>query len=594
MLLKKNITHPALKTSPLIILGATAILVVVVLVLAIQNIQRERRHMVQVLSTKGAALIRAVEAGTRTGMKGLMWGGRQVQRLLEETAQLPDVRYVAVIQPDGTIAAHSDADQLGRPFRDKELVQQLGADFEENHAVLTTDSGDRVFEVQRPFKPLLRMGPMRHMMDRSIGGNMGPGGGRTKEWLNPRHPQPLFIIAGLEMAPFEAVIERQLRNTIVLSVLLLLLGFAGFVAMFWMQSYRTARRSLQDTSAFADEVVAHLPVGLIATDPQGRIAFFNAAAEKIIGVSQPGALGKMPEKVLPHGVVALFNSIDPSQCVREGEMVWDLGDRQAVPVSASATCIVNELGHLVGHVVMLRDLSEVRRLREEIQRQEKLAALGGMAAGVAHEIRNPLSSIKGMATYLADKFCSDGEDRQAAIVMVHEVDRLNRVISELLEFARPSDATLKPVDLPELLQHSLRLIQQDADAKAIQVDLDIQISEPEAVIDPDRISQCLLNLYLNAIAAMPDGGRLSVVCGDDASGQLAISVGDTGKGIDDAHRSEIFNPYFTTKTSGTGLGLAIVHKIIEAHHGHIGVKSSPDGTTFTIHLPRHLKGGDHE
>jgi two-component system sensor histidine kinase HydH len=594
MLLKKSIIQPGLRTSPWIILGTVAILVAVVLILAVLNIQRERRHMTQVLTTKGAALIRAVEAGTRTGMKGLMWGGRHVQRLLEETAQLPDVRYVAVIRLDGTILAHSDAGQLGKTFRDPSFVQQLGPDFQENHMVLTLDNGDRVFEVHRYFKPMVRAALKRHMMGPPGRGNGGPGGdGMTRDWFNPQRPQRMLIVAGLELAPFEESIQRRLRNTIVLSVLLLLLGFAGFVAMFWMQSYRTARRSLQDTSVFANEVVAHLPVGLIATDPQGRIAFFNAAAEQIIGAPRHSAIGKMPEKVLPKRVVELLTLLDQSQIVREEEMVWDLGDRRAVPVSVSANRIVNELDHLVGHVVMVRDLSEVQRLRQEIQRQEKLAALGGLAAGVAHEIRNPLSSIKGMATYLANRFCSNGGDRQAADVMVQEVDRLNRVISELLEFARPSDITIQTVDLPQLLQHSLRLIQQDADANDIQVELNIQTAMPKADIDPDRISQCLLNLYLNAIAAMPDGGRLEVVCRKEASGDLVISVGDSGGGIDDDRLSEIFNPYFTTKSTGTGLGLAIVHKIVEAHQGRIGVQSTPNGTTFSLHLPPNPTGGEH-
>ena len=178
MLFKKDIIRPGLKTSPWIILGAAAILVVVVLVLAIQNIQRGRRQTTQVLTVKGTALIRAVEAGTRTGMRGLMWGGRQVQRLLQETAQLPDVRYVTVIQRDGTIVAHSDPEQVGQLFRDKELVQHLGPDFQENHAVLTLDNDDRVFEVHRHFQPLVRLEMMhrenRRMMGRLGHGPMGP------------------------------------------------------------------------------------------------------------------------------------------------------------------------------------------------------------------------------------------------------------------------------------------------------------------------------------------------------------------------------------------------------------------------------------
>lgn len=588
MFSNKEAIHPGLKTSPWIILGATAILVAVVLILSVQNIRREKRHMNQVLSAKGAALIRAVEAGARTGMRGWMWGGQQVQQLLEETGRLPDVRYVAVIKPDGVILAHSDLSRLGQPFREKGRLIHIGPELQENHELVTLAGGEKVFEVHRWFRPVISRRPkhsdrMHHMMGRmgrpDVMPKQAPG---QRDWFDPTRPPPLYIIAGFDVTPFEEAIGGQLRNTIVLSALLLLLGFAGLVSLFWMQSYRAARRSLRDTSAFAREVVAHLPVGMIATDADGRIAFFNAVAEEIFGLPQGSVLGKMPEAVMPAGMEKL---LDQGHALRDEEMAFDFGEKQGIPVSVSTTRIVNELDQMVGQVLILRDLTEVRRLQETVRRQEKLAALGGMAAGVAHEIRNPLSSIKGMATYLAGKIGPQDEDRQAAEVMVQEVDRLNRVISELLDFARPSDITPQLVDLGELLRHSLELIRQDASAKAIEIELNIQVPECRVSIDPDRFSQCLLNLYLNAMEAMPDGGRLSVGCSRNGAGEAVVTVSDTGPGIPQDRLGEIFDPYFTTKASGTGLGLAIVHKIVEGHQGRISVESTPDGSAFTLTLP---------
>lgn len=591
MRLKAVPFRSGITASPWIVLGAAAILVVVVVVMAFQNVQREKRHMTQVLSTKGAALIRAVEAGTRTGMMGLMWGGRQVQRLLEETAQLPDVRYVAVIQPDGTVLAHSDAERVGRPFRlgDGKWLN-LGPDLQENFEILTPDSGARVFEIHRHFRPMVRSGPMHREHMQSMMGRRGRGMMTAQEdWFDPQKSRPLFIVAGLEMVPFEEAIQRQLHQTVVLSVLLLLLGFAGFVALFWMQNYRVAQRTLQDTSVFAKEVVAHLPVGLIATDSQGRIAFFNTSAEEISGISKSSALGQLPDRVMPPGACGLNVLLKQGRTVREQEIVCSFGEKQNLPVSVSATRIVNELDQLVGHVLIIRDLGEVRRLQEEIRRQEKLAAVGGMAAGVAHEIRNPLSSIKGLATYLAGKFGPESEDRDAARVMVQEVDRLNRVISDLLEFARPSDITPRAMDVGELLRHSLQLIRQDAAAKEVQIKLNVQGGPCRALVDPDRFSQCLLNLYLNAIQAMPHGGRLTIGCAQEESGGIKLEISDTGKGIPEKHLAEIFNPYFTTKPDGTGLGLAIVHKIVDGHGGRIAVQSGSDGTAFTLYLRNRSK-----
>jgi two-component system sensor histidine kinase HydH len=171
-------------------------------------------------------------------------------------------------------------------------------------------------------------------------------------------------------------------------------------------------------------------------------------------------------------------------------------------------------------------------------------------------------------------------------VMIEETDRLNRVISELLEFARPSKLNLKLSDLNELLKHSARLIQQEATAKNIQIHLNLTPDAVEAEVDPDRLTQCFLNLYLNALQAMKNGGQLAIVSATRVDSSVSFDIRDNGSGISIDDLSKIFDPYFTTKPKGTGLGLAIVHKIIEAHHGQIKARSIiGQGTVFSIILP---------
>lgn len=590
--------NTGMRTSPWIIIGATVILLVTVLILAVQNIERDRSHMNQVLSTKGVALIRAVEAGARTGMMGMMWGDAQVQRLLEETARLPEVRYIAIISADDDrVLAHSDPSRIGQILHPNHRTVHVGPPNKENQELITLPNGQRVFEVHRYFRPerpgwLSQGNGMGAMMRRH--GMMGGGDGG---WLTAGKPDSRLIVVGLDVAPYEKMIAVDIRNTIFLSVVLLLLGFAGFISLFWMNSYRAARRSLQDTSAFADEVVTHLPVGLIATDREGRIAFFNSAAESLSGVPRQVALGRRPEQILPEPLHRLEKVLERGDSVSEREIVCPFAHGRIIPISVSASRIVNEEDMFVGHVLILRDMGELRRLQAEVRRQEKLAALGGLAAGVAHEIRNPLSSIKGLATYFAAKFTDGSHDRQLAQVMTQEVDRLNRVISELLEFARPTDIKKQPTDINLLLSHSLQLIAQDADAKQILIRPRLSDGRCQAVVDPDRISQCLLNLYLNAIQAMPTGGTLAVTSEPVDDDQLRIRIEDNGSGIAADDMDKIFDPYFTTKPKGTGLGLAIVHKIIEAHEGHIQVESTPGkGTRFTLTLacrPEQLKEEQH-
>jgi two-component system sensor histidine kinase HydH len=577
------------KTSPWLIIGAALILLVIVLAGALQNTRREKLHMSQVLTTKGAALIRGVEAGARTGMMGLMWGGEQVQRLLEETAQLPDVLYMAVIDPQGVVLAHSDPTRVGQAFRPDHKVVHLGPEDQESWAVEELPDGHKAFEVHRFFRPLP---PNWRRFSRQMGAMMRQHATPPdhQDWFNPQSHTGQIIVVGLDMTPFEQSMTNDLRQTLVLSAALILLGFAGMVSLFWMQSYRAAHRSLKDTSALADNVVAQLPVGLIATERDGRIAFFNGVAARLTGMAQKDALGHLPGEVLPPQLFDLKIFHDQGQAIIEKEMECRVGGQKSVPVSVSAARIINEDNQDVGLVMILRDLGEVRRLQEEIRRQEKLAALGGLAAGVAHEIRNPLSSIKGLATYFAGKFAEGSEDRRVAGVMTQEVDRLNRVISELLEFARPTEVKPQPTDINQLVRHSIKLVQQDAAAKRIEITQHLDNEMGQIDVDPDRLSQCLLNLYLNAFDAMPDGGRLTVSTWIGTNNQLHIEVTDTGGGIDTGDMDQIFNPYFTTKPKGTGLGLPIVHKIMEAHGGRVQVNSTPgQGARFELIFPCRAK-----
>jgi two-component system sensor histidine kinase HydH len=589
----KNKLRAGMQTSPWIILGSTVVLLIVVLVLAYENTNRERRYMSELLSAKGAALIRAVEAGARTGMMGMMWGGKQIQRLLEETARLPDVRYMAVMDQSGLAVAHSDPSKIGQPFAPNRKITHLGPHQHENWELVTSANGQRIFEVHRHFWPLTvyqgdefehMQGMMRRhqmMMERS------------DDWFSPEKQSQLLIIVGLDVTPFEEAIRSDVQTTVVLSVVMLLLGFGGFVSLFWMHNYRSARKSLQDTSAFADEVVGHLPVGLIATDRSGRITFFNEAAEKITDLKKALAQNQTPDALLPDGLCDVQKSLDQGIEITEQEMECTFAGSRKVPVSVSATRIDNEAGEFVGQVLILRDLREIRHLQDEIRRQEKLAAMGGLAAGVAHEVRNPLSSIKALATFFSGQFDEGSDGKEAAGVMVQEVDRLNRVITELLDFARPSDLKREPSDIGELISRSIKLIQQDVTNKNIDIKIDTAADLCTAWIDPDRLAQCLLNLYLNAVQAMDSGGTLTVRCSSSNAEHVRIVVSDTGRGIAPGDLNKIFDPYFTTKKKGTGLGLAIVYKIIEAHGGHIDVKSTLDqGTAFTISIPCNLKDNE--
>ncbi len=229
-------------------------------------------------------------------------------------------------------------------------------------------------------------------------------------------------------------------------------------------------------------------------------------------------------------------------------------------------------------------VDEVKRLEKEMRRREKQAAVGDLAAGVAHELRNPLSSIKGYATYFGSRFPEGSEDREAARIMVQEVDRLNRVITDLIGVTRPTDIHPTPTDMGRLVDDIVRLLSQDAGQRGVE--LRREGASIFAWIDPDRLRQAVLNVCLNAVEAMQDGGILLLRLSADEK-RVMLDVVDNGPGIPPELLSRIFDPYFTTKSQGTGLGLVIVMNIVEAHGGSVQVTSEQDqGTTVHFSLPR--------
>ncbi len=212
------------------------------------------------------------------------------------------------------------------------------------------------------------------------------------------------------------------------------------------------------------------------------------------------------------------------------------------------------------------------KVEKELQRSERLAALGKMAAGLAHELRNPLSSIKGLAVVLRAGFTAESREAETADILVKEVERLNRSIGELLDYARPEQLKRQEASIPEIINKTVSLVQGDAQSYGIVIHLDTAVDLPKIAADIDKMNQVFLNLFLNAIQAMEQGGRLTVRTAVIAR-TIVISIRDTGVGISEENLGRIFDPYFTTKSDGTGLGLAMSAKIVEEHGGRMDVTS---------------------
>ncbi len=563
------------RQGPWFVAGLVITLMVAVAFFAVRNVQRERGHMIRSYLEHADAMIWALEAGTRVGM-GMHGGNRYVQMMVEETSKQHSIVSMALTDEDGMVLAHSDFSRVGAQLYGPETLQTVTE--ERKWRIVTGSDGRRVFEVYTYFAPRPDFRP-RMWQD---GQDCPDGDCLSQHRKRPPRGKAVVFVAQ-DMHSMDAAMGNELRNNVIIAALVLFMGVGAFVFLVRAEQFRRSRRQLQDARAFATEVVTSLPLGVLSTDPQGRILLANDKTQGMFGSSEP-LRGQLLPDVTGLAWQSLLQELDADAQITDRELLLALP--QPLPVGLSASRIVNDDGVFLGYLFLFRDLREIRALQEQLQRSERLSALGHLAAGVAHEIRNPLSSIKGFATYLAGKV--QGADQEAARTMVQETERLNRVVSELLEFARPARMELQPTALNAVVERALRLVQSDADARQIQVVFISEKALPLLALDAERLTQALLNLFLNAVQAMDTHGVLRVETLFDGADKkrVLVRIVDTGCGISQSQLAGIFNPYFTTKSSGTGLGLAIVHRIVEAHGADIGVQSEAgQGTVFTLSFP---------
>jgi two-component system, NtrC family, sensor histidine kinase HydH len=405
-----------------------------------------------------------------------------------------------------------------------------------------------------------------------------------KEFLGSSGAQ--MAVVGLWMTPLEEARRQDIQHAILMGVILLILGSAAFYFIFVIQNYYLVDRTLAEMRSYTENVVESMASGLVTVDTNGGIVSTNRKASRLLGMDTRQVQGRPLESLIPAQYLNINEVIEQEKGILEKEVDCPSGQGGTVPLSVSVTPLKDSEGGNIGAVIILRDLREIRELQEKVRRSERLAALGRLASGVAHEIRNPLSSIKGFTQYFRDKFEVGTEDKSYADIMIQEVERLNRVITQLLDFGRPKELRLDLHPLSQIVEHPLQLIRADLDKRGIKL-IESPFPEEKVRVDSDQITQALLNIFLNAMESMESGGELRVgTVKKPERGGVEIWISDSGSGIPQGNLTKIFDPFFSTKKKGTGLGLAITANIIEAHGGEISVESREGkGTTFKIFLP---------
>lgn len=354
------------------------------------------------------------------------------------------------------------------------------------------------------------------------------------------------------------------------------------------QALETQHRDLLDLQAFKDLVFQSVGTGLIALDREHRVTALNRAAEEITGRAASEAIGRSWQALF--GDAVSLDAIDAAiednpRTSTLHETTLRRPDGTAAPVRLTFSALRSGEGARLGLIGACEDLSAIRQLEARMRQADRLATLGRMAANIAHEIRNPLASLTGAIEVLATPATTaEARDRLSQIVM-RESERLNQIIKDFLEYARPAPLTLETVSVATTLEEVLVLFEQRARPGSLKI-----VREFSALlhwrVDPQQFKQVVWNLCLNAVEAMPDGGELRVGAAAASGQMLAVWVSDTGAGIAADDLPHVFEPFFSTKAEGTGLGLALVHRIVQEHGGEIDVRSTPGlGTTFTIMLP---------
>lgn len=534
--------------------GAIAVLIAMLGMMIFMQYQQSQTQAQTLFIEKGATLIRSFEAGLRNrtnDKKDVFY----LQKLLMDIAEQPDIDYIVVTDNEGNILADSDPAMPDQQYGKDLDTKKIAYSGEIRWRQTANPGGAGTFEVYRGLFP-------------------------QRQTITADHPHSLIVFVGFNMDKIEKASREDVYRTTIRAVILIMIGALAIVSLFLLQTYRLTRASLSRVTVFSEALVRNMPIGLLAVDQDNRIISSNEHARDLFNGDAMEIQGQDVARILPDALVRLLKKVNTQSGLisedvllpsgNNGEQIWE------VVAAAFADEEVPE-----GKILLARNVTTIRGLEKEVARSRHLNAIGSLAAGVAHEIRNPLSSIKGFAVYFKQRLSGNADDEQTADIMIAETERLNRVISQLIEFARPLTLKKEKTALTNLVRQTVKLVEAEAQENNVQIDVLVPENLPDVEIDPDKIKQVLLNIFLNALAAMQGGGRLSIALEQRQNAVEAV-ITDTGTGIDEKDLPRIYDPYFTSKPAGTGLGLAVVQKIMEAHGALLKIDSETETGTRVI------------
>lgn len=549
------------------LLCATLTLAVILTFSTLKNINRAEFLMEKFLQDKGETIIRSIEAGSRASMVMMhhMSGANPVHTLLIENSKEEDILFIAVYGTDGSLL-----DKAGYPEPNTFSRVDLQSMLESDNVVTRLNTKKGIFTYSKAFVPGDHM--RRIHMPPEL----------RKQWLEQLEGSRKIISVGLLTEEFDFARKQDARHALFMGAILFLVGSAGLYVLYLYQKMRATSATLANMKLYTDSVIESIPVSLITLDADDQIVSCNGNTEELFSHPLEDLVSRNINDAFPTCSNAIVES-----CSKNHEHPAKIKSRDGkeVPLRISCSPLVNYEDERIGKVLIIRDMSSIRNMEIQLERSRRMAALGKMAAGIAHEIRNPLGTLRGFAQFFGKQPEVGDDGKMYSELMISEIDRLNQTVSGLLQFSRPREPEMKPVLLDALFRKTATLMEADMRNHNVkftwQSNTGIMLS-----LDPDLTLQVLLNLLKNSINAAEEGAGISLSCVEHEH-EVGIIVEDEGCGMSESEREKMFDPFYTTTKTGTGLGLAVSHQIVEQHHGRFEVVTEKGiGTTITLFLPK--------
>jgi two-component system sensor histidine kinase AtoS len=579
--------------------------------------RHQRTAIVEEMQRRGDVMARSLAAVSQGPL--LLYNYTVLEQNAARAATEPDVVYAIVLDADGKVAAHSkSSDRVGQVLNGKvdgEAARTMVPLMQETSASRRSLLDFAVPVIVHGQKwGTVRVGVSKQRMEAKIGRTRAElaaltlvmlfFGGGAAAIIARRISRPVQQLAEGAVAIARGELNQRIGPVTDDEIGRLAAAFNHMAAELAQQrgalenanaELRRGFEELADLKTYTDNILASLTTGIVTVDLEGRVVTLNPAAELMAGFFAGEVRGRYCTEVFAHTpdlAELLMETLASRAPVPGLTLTLRRRNGRTVPVEMSTAPLRGGEGKELGVIGVFRDLTRVRQLEDRLRRSDRLAAVGELAAGLAHEIKNPLTALLTFSRHLSRRF-EDPEFRQKfQTVVPRELERINVIVERLLELARPAPLTFKPLRLPALLERVLELYGDRLEAQSVHVARSCARDVPAVWADAEALYRALVNLVANALDAMPRGGRLTLRVGwsdteTRAVGRrVALEVEDTGAGINPDDLDRIFNPFFSTKEGGTGLGLALTQKIVEDHGGSIDVRGgSGTGAVFRIVLP---------